>query len=96
MNYLHLIIFTVKMGLESPLFSATRLKVSKIDPVVIGSSCRRCEMLPLLSPSILYYHILPLLRLQKNSASALQSSWHPGFDEKIHLCAPFNLAYSSV
>ena len=39
-------------------------------------------MLPLLSPRILYHHILPLLRLRKNSASALLTQWNPGYDEK--------------
>ena len=43
----------VKMGSGFSLFSATSLEVSKTYPVVIGPSCKRREMLPLLSPSIL-------------------------------------------
>ena len=53
MNFLHIIILTVKMGSGFPFLNATRLEVSEIDPVVIVSSCKICEMLPLLSPSIL-------------------------------------------
>ena len=53
MNFFHLIISTVKMGSRFSLFSATILKVSKIDPGVILSSCKRCEMLTFSSPSIL-------------------------------------------
>ena len=37
-------------------------------------------MLPLLSSIILHHHILPLSRLRKNPASALQTSWHPEYD----------------
>ena len=67
MNFLHSVLFNTKMGSEFFLFSATRLKMSKIDPSVILSSCKICEILPLLSPSILHHHILPLSILQKNS-----------------------------
>ena len=45
-------------------------------------------MLPLLSPSILYHHILTLLRLWKNSASSLQILWHPRYDKNIFICGP--------
>ena len=86
MNFLHSVIFNVKMGSGFSLFSATSLIVSKIDPAMIVSSRRIFEMLPLLSPSILYHHILTLLRLRKHSASALQNSWHPGYGEKN--CSP--------
>ena len=67
MNFLHSVLFTVKMGSEFSLFSVTSLTVSKIAPAVIGSSRKRCDMLPLLYPSIFYHNILPLLRLQKSS-----------------------------
>ena len=83
MNFLHIVIFNIKFGSEFPLFSATRLEVSKIDHVVIGLRRKIFEMLPLLSPSILYHHILILLRLLENSESALRNSWHPGYGENI-------------
>ena len=57
--------------------------MSKIYPVVIGSIHKRYEMLLSLSPSILYYHILTLSRLGKNSESALRTSWNPGYGENI-------------
>ena len=44
--------------------------------------------LPLLSPLLLYPHILPLSRLPEKSASALQTPWHPGYDENISFCVP--------
>ena len=44
---------TVKMGLGFSLIIATRLEVSKPYPGVVGSSCKMCDILPLLSPSIL-------------------------------------------
>ena len=40
MNFPHSIIFTVKMGSGLYLFSAKRLKVSKLDPEVIGLICK--------------------------------------------------------
>ena len=71
MNLLHSFIFNVKMVSQFFHFSATSLIAGKIDPAVIGSSRKICEMLLLLSPSILYHHVLSLLRLWKNSESAL-------------------------
>ena len=68
------------MGSLFYLFSATRLSVSKSYLGVIWSSCKVCEILPVLSPSILYYHILPLSTIWNCFASALQNSWHPGYD----------------
>ena len=88
MDFLHSILLTVKMGSKFPLFSSIRLVVSKSEPAVIVPIRKRSEMLHLLSPSILYYHNLPLLRLRKNSASALQTFWHPGYDESIFICGP--------
>ena len=76
------------MGSEIYLFSATRLAVSKIDPTLIGSIRKISEMLPSLFPSILYDHIPPLSRLRKNSESAFQTSWHPGYGENIFLTIP--------
>ena len=64
MNFLHYVVFTVKMGLEYSLFGETSLTVSKVDLTVIGPSRKRCDMLPLLSPSILYHRILSLLILR--------------------------------
>ena len=84
-NFLHSVIFNVKMGSECSLFSSTSLVVRKTDSVVILSSRKISEMLHLLSPSILYHHNLPLLILWKNSARALQTSWHPGYGEIFHL-----------
>ena len=78
----------LKWAQDFSFFGVTRLAVSKTYPAVIGSSCNIYEMLPLLSRSILYHHILPLLRLRKNSASALRTSWHPGYDENIFICGP--------
>ena len=65
MNFLHSVLFTIKMGSKFPLFISTKLTVSKIDPTVIGSNYKRCEVIPFLFPSILYHHILPLSRLRK-------------------------------
>ena len=65
MNLPNSIILTVKMGLWFYLFRETRLSVSKTDPGVIVASRKICEMIPLLSPSILYHRPLPLLRLWK-------------------------------
>ena len=59
----------------------------KTDPAVIASIHKRSEMLPSLSPSILYHHILPLLRIRKNSVGELQTLWHTGYDEN-NICAP--------
>ena len=87
MNLPHLVLFTVKIGSQLSLFSETSLAVSKIEPVVIGSSRKRCDMIPFFSPSILYHHILPLSRLQKKSKSALQTLWHPGHGEKNFICS---------
>ena len=66
MNLLHQVIFIIKMGSSFTLFSATRLSVSKIDPAVIWSSRKIYDMISLLSLSILYHHILPLVRLWKD------------------------------
>ena len=60
--------------------------MSKIDYLLIGSIRRICDMLTLLSPIILYHHILTLSRLRKNSESALQNLWHPGYVENIIIC----------
>ena len=87
MDFLHSVLFAVKIGSAFFLFSATRLAVIKIYPTVIESSHKRYEVLPSLYPSILYHHILPLSRLKKNSESALQTLWHPGYGEK-HICGP--------
>ena len=43
-------------------------------------------MLPLLFKSIFYHHLLPLLRLWKNSKSALWSSWYPGYGGNMFVC----------
>ena len=88
MDLLHSVLFTIKIGLEFSLFGATRLAVSKIYPGVVGSRRKICEMLPLLSPSILYHHILTLSRIQKNCESALWTSWHPGYGEKTFVDIP--------
>ena len=53
------------MGSEFSRFRATSLTVSIIDPAVIWSSREICDMLPSVSPSILYHHILPLSILRK-------------------------------
>ena len=45
-------------------------------------------MLTSLYPSILYRHILPLSRLCKHSASAHQTLWDPGYDEKHFIYDP--------
>ena len=50
----------------------------KIYPAVIGSSHKIYDMLPYLSPSILYHHILPLSILQKKSEIALRTLLHSG------------------
>ena len=70
--------------------------MSKIDPAVIGSICKMCETLPSLPPSILYHHILPMSRLRKNSESALQTSWHPGYGEEIFVCSPLLICPTQV
>ena len=44
----------LKLDQYFPPFRKTRLEVSKTDPVVIGSSCKRCEMFPLWSSSIYF------------------------------------------
>ena len=96
MNFLHLVLFTIKMGSEFSLFGATILAVSKIDPAVIGSSSKRCEIIPLLSPIILYHHILPLLRLRKSYESALWTSWNPGCGENISVVIPLLTRHTQV
>ena len=73
---------------ELSLFSATRLSVSKIDHAVIVSSRKICGIHPLLSPSILYRHILPLSRLQKISEIALRTAWQPGYGENSFVWVP--------
>ena len=88
MHFLHSIIFTVKMGSRFSFFDATRLAVSKTDPSVIVLSRNIYEMIPLLSPNILYHHIFPLSRLRKQSACTLWTSWHPGYNEKNSICGP--------
>ena len=65
------------------LFRETRLAVSKIDPEVIKSRHLRWYMITMLSQSISYHHILPLLRLQKHSESVFRTSWHPGYGQKL-------------
>ena len=89
-NFLHLVLFTINMGSKFPLFSTTGSAVSKIDPTVVGSSRKRFEMLPWLSPIIFYRHIVPLSRLQKNSESALRTSWYPGYGEFFLFCGPLS------
>ena len=76
------------MGSQYSLFSATRLAVSKIYPEVIGSSRKICDILPLLSPSIFYHHILPLSTLWKKFESEPRTSWHPGYGKNIFVCVP--------
>ena len=66
MNFLYSVLFNIKMDAKKIIFGATRLAVSKTDPVGIGSSRKRYDMLPSLYPSILYHHIQPLSRLKKN------------------------------
>ena len=88
MTFLHSVLFTVKMGSEFSLFGAARLAVSKIDPAVKGSIRKRYDMLHLLFPSLLYHHILPLLRLWKNSENALRTWWHLGYGENIFVLDP--------
>ena len=51
------------------IFIETMLAVGKTYPVVIGSSYKACDILPWLSLSIFYHHILYLSKLWKNSAS---------------------------
>ena len=77
------------MGSEFPLFSATRLEVIKIDPEGMVPSRKICEMLPSLSPSIFYHHILPLSRLRKKSEIPLWNLWHLGYGENIFFAFPF-------
>ena len=60
-----LIFLTVKMGSGLFLFRKMRLLVSKTYPAAIGPSCKIYDMLPLLYPSILHHHILPLSRIWK-------------------------------
>ena len=88
MNFIHSVPFTIKMGSEFPLFGATRFVVIKIYPAVIVLSRKRCEMLPSLSPSILYHHILSLSRLWKKFESALRNLWHPGYGKNISVAVP--------
>ena len=88
MNFLPSVLSTIKMVSSFPLLRSTRLAVSKLDPAVIGSSRKICEMLPSLYPSILYHHILPLSRLRKSSENALRTLWHPGYGEKTFVCVP--------
>ena len=40
-------------------------------------------MIFLLSPSILYHHILTLAIIKKNTESELQTLWHPVYGENI-------------
>ena len=54
----------------------------------MGSSLKRYKIIPQLSPSILYHHILNFLRLWKNSASELQTQSHPGYDDFFIICIP--------
>ena len=90
MNFLHSVLFTVAMGSGFSLLSAAILTVSKIDPAVIGPSHKICEILPLLSPNILYHHILPLSRFLENYEGALQTLWNPGYGEKSFVCPLLN------
>ena len=89
MNFLHSIILTLKMGSQLSLFSSTRLVVSKIDLEVIVSSHIISEIIPSLSPSILYHHNLTVLRLCKHSASSLQTSGTQDMMEVFSFTAPF-------
>ena len=82
----HSVIFTVRMGSGLYLFGARRLAVSKTYAAVIRSIRKISEMLPSLSPIILYHHILPLSKLQKKSASAFQTLCQPGYNENIFIC----------
>ena len=97
MNFLHSIIFTIKIDLEFSLFSATSSPVSKIDPGIIGPGHKRCDMITLLSLSILYHHILPNVEtLEKfwkwTSNFVAPRIWWKYFCMRY----PFNLAYSGV
>ena len=89
MNFLHSVLFAIKMGSEFSLLIATRLSVSKIDPEVIGSSRKMCEMLPSLSPNILYHHILLLSKLRKHSESALLTHDTQGMVKTFSFAFPF-------
>ena len=69
------------MASLSSLFSAKKFVVIKKDPSVIVSIRKRYVILPSLSPSKLYHHILSLWRIRKNSANALQTLWHPRYEK---------------
>ena len=96
MNFLRSVLLTVKMGLGFSLFIATSLSVSKTDPGELGSGCKICEMLPLLSQNILCHHILTSSRPWKNPASAFQNLCHPGYDENVFFRPSFNLNYLGI
>ena len=50
MNFLHSFLLTVKMGSGFPLFSSTRLVVSKKDPTVIVASRKYLRCFPRYPP----------------------------------------------
>ena len=97
MNFLHSVIFTVKIGSGFYFLSATSLTLIQIYPEVIVSILKVFDMLPSLYPSYLYHHILPFSRLQKVFESALRTLWHPGYVEIFFLiCAPLLTCPSEV
>ena len=86
----------LKWAKKFTLFSATRLAVSKIDPAVIVSSRKICEMISSLSPGILYHQILPLSRLWKIMKVQFELSGTQDTVQKHRLRPPFNLDHSGV
>ena len=77
------------MGSKISLCSSISLTLIKLDPEIIGSRRKVCDMLPLLYSSILYHHTLPLSILWIYSESALQNLCHPGYDKIFSFADPF-------
>ena len=55
MDFFHSSLLTAKMGSWFSFSGATRLKVSKTYTGLLGSRCKRYDILPLLSQIILWF-----------------------------------------
>ena len=96
MNFLHSIILTVIIGSVFYFFGRTSLAAIKTYPSLIGSKCKICEMLPLLSLRILHHHILPLTRLWKILQAYFELHGTQDMMKHFHLWTPFKLSYLGI
>ena len=96
MNLLHSVLFYIKMESEFSIFSATSLTVIQINPALIESRHKICDMLHLLFPIILYHTSCPCRELGNflkcNSNFVTPRIWWKTF----LLRSPVIMAYSIV